>query len=337
MTHSTNGSPVVATMVRNGDVELAVFEQGAVDGPPLVLVHGWPDTHGLWDHVVPLLADRFRVITYDSRGSGQSTSPAAVADYRLEVLATDLFAVIDAVGRGEPVHVLAHDWGSLESWEAVCSPGGSDRIASFTSTSGWCFDHLGHWMRRNLRRPTPVGVGKVLAQFAASFYAVLFHVPVVPELVTGRLLAPRWPQFLALIDRMDPALALPSPTIGRDAANGLKRYRANTLDRLLRPRLRRTDVPVQLLVNTRDRAVLPFGFDETRHWASDLRRTDVPAGHWSPLSHAPDVARLTAEFVLDVISGTPSVGSPSPSQRLGGSSGPAGVAETAPTGSSGVS
>lgn len=304
MTPNTNNSrgPARATTVRNGAVELAVFEQGNPDGPTIVLVHGWPDTHRLWDHVVPLLADRFRVISYDTRGSGRSSVPTSVSDYRLELLATDLLAVVDAVSPDEAVHLLAHDWGSLEAWEAVCSPGAVGRIASFTSTSGWCFDHLGHWMRRTLRNPTPAGVGKVLAQFAASFYAVLFHVPVVPEFVTGKVIAPRWPRFLALFDRMDPALALPSATIARDAANGIKRYRANTLDRLGRPRLRRTDVPVQLLVNTKDKAVLPFGFEETGHWVADLRRTEVPSGHWSPLSHAPDVARHTADFVVDVIS-----------------------------------
>ncbi|MGW0042187.1 alpha/beta fold hydrolase [Rhodococcus sp. NPDC003348] len=304
MRNGTNDIPSslpVATTVRNGDIELAVFEQGNPDGPTLVLVHGWPDTHLLWDHVAGLLTDRFRVVTYDTRGAGRSTSPGSVADYDLECLASDLFAVIDAVGRGEPVHVLAHDWGSLESWEAVCALGAGERIASLTSTSGWCFDHLGHWMRRNLRNPTPRGVGQVLAQAAASFYALLFHVPVVPELVTGRLLAPRWPLFLSLFDRMEPTLARPAVTIGRDAANGLKRYRANTRHRLLRPRERSTDVPVQLIVNTRDKAVLPFAFEETARWASDLRRVEIPAGHWAPLSHAPDIARLTASFVEDVI------------------------------------
>lgn len=306
MTHqdSTIHQDVATTTVRNGTVELAVHEQGNPDGPTLVLVHGWPDTHRLWDHVVPLLTDRFRVIRYDTRGAGRSSAPSGVSDYRLELLATDLLAVVDAVSPGRPVHVLAHDWGSLEAWEAVCSPGAAGRIASFTSTSGWCFDHLGHWMRRTLRAPTPAGLGKVLAQFAASFYAVLFHVPVVPELVTGRLIAPRWPRFLALFDRMDPALALPASTIERDAANGLKRYRANTVDRLLRPRLRRTDVPVQLLVNTRDKAVLPYGFEEAAHWVPDLRRVDVPAGHWSPLSHASDVASHTSRFVDEVIART---------------------------------
>ncbi|MFD4182407.1 alpha/beta fold hydrolase, partial [Rhodococcus sp. NPDC058514] len=119
MTNSANNSrsilPVVARTVRNGSVDLAVFEQGNPSGPTLVLVHGWPDTHQLWEHVLPHLTDRFRVISYDTRGSGQSTVPSAVEDYRLELLAQDLFAVLDAVSPDQPVHLLAHDWGSVES------------------------------------------------------------------------------------------------------------------------------------------------------------------------------------------------------------------------------
>ncbi len=287
--------------VRNGDVELAVFEQGNPAGPTLVLVHGWPDTHSLWDRVTAELSDRFRVVTYDTRGAGSSTVPAVTGDYALGLLAADLFAVVDAVSPDRPVHVLAHDWGSLQAWEAVTEPGAERRIASFTSTSGWCFDHLGHWMWRNLRHPTATGLGRVLAQAAASFYAVLFHVPVLPELVASRVLAPRWPRCVSLFDGTNPALVRPAGTIGRDAANGLRLYRANTRERMLRPRDRRTGVPVQLVVNTRDRAVLPFGFEETSRWASDLRRVEIRAGHWSPISHPVELSVYTAGFVTDVL------------------------------------
>ncbi|GAA3158169.1 hypothetical protein GCM10020255_039910 [Rhodococcus baikonurensis] len=64
---------VTARRVTNGSVSLAVFEQGKADGETIVLVHGWPDTHELWNRIVPLLADDFRVVSYDSRGAGEST------------------------------------------------------------------------------------------------------------------------------------------------------------------------------------------------------------------------------------------------------------------------
>ena len=88
-----------------------------------MLLHGWPDSHVLWDGVVPLLADRFRIIRYDNRGAGKSSVPKPVSAYTMARLADDFAAVIDAVAPGVPVHVLAHDWGSVAMWEYLGRPG----------------------------------------------------------------------------------------------------------------------------------------------------------------------------------------------------------------------
>ena len=61
----------------SGGVRIAVYEEGNPDGPTLVLVHGWPDSHVVWDGVVPLLADRFRIVRYDNRGVGKTSVPKA--------------------------------------------------------------------------------------------------------------------------------------------------------------------------------------------------------------------------------------------------------------------
>ncbi len=96
----------------SGGVQIAVYEEGNPDGPTIVLVHGWPDSHVLWDGVAPLLADRFRILRYDNRGAGRSSVPKPVSDYTMSCFADDFAAVIGAAAPGEPVHVLAHDWGS---------------------------------------------------------------------------------------------------------------------------------------------------------------------------------------------------------------------------------
>ena len=72
------------------------LREGNPDGPTLVLVHGWPDSHVLWDGVVPLLADRFRIIRYDNRGVGKSSVPKPVSAYTMARFADDFAAVIDA-------------------------------------------------------------------------------------------------------------------------------------------------------------------------------------------------------------------------------------------------
>lgn len=121
-------------LVESSDgVRIAVFEEGNPDGPALVLAHGYPDTHRLWDAVVALLADRFRIIRYDNRGAGDSTVPKRTSAYRMERFADDFAAVTDSLGA---VHVLAHDCGSTGVWEFLARSGSAERVASFTSVAG---------------------------------------------------------------------------------------------------------------------------------------------------------------------------------------------------------
>lgn len=83
---------------------IAVYEEGNPDGPAVVLVHGFPDSHVLWDGVVPRLAQRFRVIRYDNRGVGLSSAPKPVSAYTMACFADDFAAVIDQLtpGRRSP-------------------------------------------------------------------------------------------------------------------------------------------------------------------------------------------------------------------------------------------
>ncbi|MFD4181319.1 alpha/beta hydrolase, partial [Rhodococcus sp. NPDC058514] len=193
------------------------------------------------------------------------------------------------------------DWGSVESWQAVCEPGAENRVASYTSVSGPNLDHLGTWVRAGFTNPTPGKVYKRLTQAVASAYTVLFQTPLLGPLPFRLGMSRIWPTFLRFFDRMDPALVHPAPTLRSDMINGLKRYRANIRPKLFHPAERRTAVPVQLILSKHDHAVRPVGYEDTEQWVPDLRRREIPAGHWSPISHAADIARLTTEFVDSVL------------------------------------
>ena len=131
------------TVIRDG-INLATRRRGNPDGPAVLFVHGYPDNGDVWDAVAEALGDDYHLITYDVRGAGASSSPRGRQAYRLEELRDDLFAVIDALSPGRPVHLVGHDWGSIQAWEAVTEPGAEKRIASYTSLSGPCLDHVGH-------------------------------------------------------------------------------------------------------------------------------------------------------------------------------------------------
>jgi pimeloyl-ACP methyl ester carboxylesterase len=97
--------------VRANGVDLHVAEAG--DGPPLLLVHGWPQHWWSWRKVIPRLAERYRVLAVDLRGHGWSEAPPG--DYAKATFAADLLALLDAEGI-ERTKILAHDWGGYASF-----------------------------------------------------------------------------------------------------------------------------------------------------------------------------------------------------------------------------
>src|SRR5262249_11136306 len=78
------------------------------DGPPLLLVHGWPETRYAWRLWMPALARRSRLAVVDQRGIGQSDKPAS--GYDTGTLASDLIAVMNALDH-ERFAVIGHDTG----------------------------------------------------------------------------------------------------------------------------------------------------------------------------------------------------------------------------------
>lgn len=277
---------------------IAVYEDGTPGGPTVVLVHGWPDSHVLWDGVAAALAPRYRVIRYDNRGAGASDVPTPVDAYAIARLADDFDAVTAALCPGEKVHVVGHDWGAATMWEYVNRPAAAERVASYTSISGPDPGHLSHFIRDGLARPyRPRRFARALSQAAHFSYMIGFSIPVLAPAAMRSFLAPA-------LNRMVFTAGIPrerrfqGATFVTDAANGLKIYRANFLRALGRAgRDGQVAVPVQLLVNSRDKFVRPWVYDETPRWVPRLWRRDLPAGHWLPMSNPELVARAAADLI----------------------------------------
>lgn len=258
-------------VVPRGDVDLVAFEGGNPDGPVLVMVHGWPDTHRIWHRVAAILADDFRLVAYDTRGQGDSVTGAADHAFTLDVLANDLFAVIDAVSPDKPVHVLGHDWGSIQAWEAVCRPGAEERIASFCSMSGPNLAHVAAWVRRTLGRPSPRGLLGLAGQAVSSSYVPL-------------LVSPLAPLVLRALGQ-------------RTMVIGLRYYRANLAAGGCASAEQRTHVPVLQLVLTRDVAVRPASVAASEPYVDTLERRLLPYGHWAARTHPEVIADEVRRFV----------------------------------------
>jgi predicted metal-dependent hydrolase/pimeloyl-ACP methyl ester carboxylesterase len=277
-------------VVASDGVTLAVTERGMIGAPVVVLVHGYPDSQRVWTRVADELAQRYRVVTYDVRGAGRSGAPRGVRGYRLAQLARDLEAVIDAVSPDAPVHLVGHDWGSIQSWEAVTEPAIARKLKSFTSLSGPSLDHVGHWLRS---RPA---AGAFARQALRSWYIGAMHGAAAVPSVWGGLIGRAMPRVLPAGVR-DPEL---EQTRTRDGKNGIGLYVANVGPRLARPRLRTTEVPVQLVVATDDAYVTAPLADAVLPFASTVFRREVTGGHWGPFAAPAQTAQWIAELVEHV-------------------------------------
>ena len=90
-----------------GEVMLHYVVAGS--GPPIVLLHGWPQTWYEWRHVIPALAARYTVIAPDMRGLGDSSRP--LIGYDKKTVAEDIWQLVAERLRHQSFHLVGHDWG----------------------------------------------------------------------------------------------------------------------------------------------------------------------------------------------------------------------------------
>ncbi|OBI94428.1 alpha/beta hydrolase [Mycobacterium alsense] len=291
-------------MTASDGVTLAVHAYTEIDRrrPTVLAIHGYPDNHHVWDGVAEQLSDRFNVVAYDVRGAGESSRPAGRIGYRLTRLAADVGAVIDSLGV-DSVHLLGHDWGSIQGWAAVTDESVSPKIASYTSISGPHLNYAGRFLRS---ARTPRAVADVVRQFLASGYIWFFLCPLVPELAirSGETM-----KVFAAVESIgragaeSPRRAAPLRSVD-DYLNGLNLYRANMPGPILSPgsHLPQTIVPVQVLIARQDHFVTPALQRFTGSIPPGGRIVPIEGGHWVVASHPGVIARRIDEWV-ELVSG----------------------------------
>lgn len=146
-------------MLRVNGLTLNVIDVGEREAKPVLLLHGFPDTHAVWRKQIPaLVAAGYRVIAPDTRGCGESEMPTKVDDYHIEHLVADLAMLLDAL-EIDKVKLVAHDWGAMIGWRFIMAH--PQRVERFIALS------VGH--------PTAYGSGG-LVQKLKSYYILLFQV-----------------------------------------------------------------------------------------------------------------------------------------------------------------
>ena len=268
-----------------GGVEIAVTIGGS--GPPLLLLHGHPQTRAIWHRVAPALAAHFTLVAADLRGYGDSSKPAGTSDhgnYSKRAMAADQVALMRLLGF-DRFRVLAHDRGARvahrlaadhpEAVSHIVLLDIAPTLAMYEQTSEGFARAYWHWFF--LIQPAPLPERLIEADPAAYLRDVM-----------GRRsagLAPFDPRALAEYTR---CLAL------RGSAHGLcEDYRAAAGIDLMHDRSDRDAgrmLPMPLLALWGEEGVVHRCFkplDEWRRVASDAEGEALPCGHYIA-EEAPD-------------------------------------------------
>lgn len=250
------------------------------EGPPLLLLHGHPQTHAIWHKVAPQLAERFTLVLADLRGYGGSSKPAGDADhanYSKRTMARDMLRLMQSLGHAR-FDVLAHDRGARVAHRLAVDHADAVRrlvlldiaptLAMYEQTTEAFARAYWHWFF--LIQPAPMPERLIEADPGAYLREVM-----------GRRsagLAPFDPRALAAYEA---GLRQPG------AAHGLcEDYRASAgidleHDRADRDAGRRLTVP--LLALWGEQGVVHRCFDPLAEWqrvAADVRGRPLPCGHY---------------------------------------------------------
>jgi len=265
---------------------LRVHYAEAGSGPPLLLLHGWPQHFWCWRRVVPRLAPHFRLICPDLRGFGWSDAPGR--GYDNETFAADAVALLDALGL-ERAGLVGHDWGGftgflialhhprrVERLLALCTPvpwlRPSPRLAAATWRTWYAWLLAGLGREAVVRRP---GLVRLMLRYGAPDEAIDER---EAEVYAERLREPARAEATQLLYRSYVSYAL--------AMGARRRYEG----------LRLT-MPSRLLIAGDDQAVpelLARGFEP---YAEDMTLEVVEGcGHFMPEERPELVARRALEL-----------------------------------------
>jgi pimeloyl-ACP methyl ester carboxylesterase len=153
--------------IETNGVRLHVIEAGPKIGPPVILLHGFPEFWYGWNDQIPALVEAgYRVIVLDQRGYNLSDKPKGASAYRVNELVNDIVGLIDVL-EYEKVNLVGHDWGAVVAWNlAILKPERLHRLSI-------------------MNVPHPEVMSRFLSrdpeQIRRSWYAFFFQLPWLPE------------------------------------------------------------------------------------------------------------------------------------------------------------
>ncbi|MGN5239614.1 MULTISPECIES: alpha/beta fold hydrolase [unclassified Rhodococcus (in: high G+C Gram-positive bacteria)] len=132
-TAASESAGFASAAVTLGDLTFDVRVAGPADGPPILLLHGFPQTSRCWNAVAAGLAgDGMRVLLPDQRGYSPGARPSGVTAYTIDHLSADALGILDAFDIDD-AHIVGHDWGSSVAWHVAAHH--PERVRTLTALS----------------------------------------------------------------------------------------------------------------------------------------------------------------------------------------------------------
>ena len=252
-----------------------VADGGPLDGPTVVLLHGFPANLQSFDRVVPILnAQGLRTLVPNQRGYSDGARPRRRRSYRAADLQRDVLALVNEAGVGR-VHLVGHDWGGAIAWQlGAAAP---ERLTGLTVLST---PHPAAMLRSLFRS----------AQLIRSFYILVFQLPVLPEALLRRRL-PALSRRMGLAPDLADAYGKFMSKRGR-LTGGLNWYRGMWLPDRRAPRESIVTVPTTYLWGNGDQALGRHAAELSgRYVRAPYRFVELDENHWLPENAPEAVAR----------------------------------------------
>ena len=265
-------------------VDLDIWTAGDPSHPPILFLHGFPESHRTWRHQMAALSDRYFCIAPDQRGYARSQKLPEVKDYRVNHLVADVFALADAFGV-DRFTLVGHDWGGAIAWAvAIKDPHRVARLILCNAAHPYVFQRTlmfdpdqrraSQYMKEFRERDIE---GEVAAKgfdwFFEDRFAKLSGGPITPEDKAAYL--DEWSQPGALSGMLNWYRASPMQVPAIDAPAEMTPFLAAPFPKL--------HMPVLVIWGMKDEALLPCQLDGLDDHIDNLAVVRVEdAGHFIP-------------------------------------------------------
>lgn len=304
--------------VNTNGIRMAVHEQG--DGPPVILLHGFPELAFSWRHQIPALAMAgYRAIAPDQRGYGKTSVPPRVSDYRVEELIGDIHGLLDALEIDSAVFI-GHDMGAILLWQmAMLAPERIDRLImlNIPHYSRPPQDPISIWRRRFGKDFYIVNFqdsdesDRAFAADTAHFFDVTMRRNQVPRAVFEKLPPER--KIISLLRPLSREARSGEPLLSTDERN----YYASAFDasgftgainwyrnwkhnwEVLEGVDHTIDIPTLFIGAVDDLIIAPEHIEAMRPLVTDIEIHVLEhCGHWSQQEKPDEVNRLILEWLV---------------------------------------